>query len=82
MVDRIDPIASLLRTQFAKSRPSVSCIPKRVIAIHWPIAHSVLLSADGRVMSMKNAEALADRQSVGTMSIVPGFSQELNAVDE
>jgi hypothetical protein len=30
----------------------------------------------------RDADALADRQSIGTRSIVPGFSQELNAVDE
>jgi hypothetical protein len=42
----------------------------------------------GQVMSTKyqggtrDADALADRQSIGTRSIVPGFSQKLNAVDE
>jgi hypothetical protein len=30
----------------------------------------------------RDADALADRQSIGTRQIVPGFSQELNAVDE
>ena len=30
----------------------------------------------------RNADALAERQSIGTRSIVPECSQELNAVDE
>ena len=42
----------------------------------------------GQVMRIKfegrtrDADALAERQSIGTRLIVPGCSQELNAVDE